>query len=206
VDESKKAQATQFWTWFVQENARFRELEVPQKEDLLNELLSALHAYNDQLYFEIGRDDDDRGRELVITAEGNAEHFDAVQALVADAPSIPGWRITAFKPPMGFAFGTRYEDVELDPAACWFLPLVNQNDPKLFGLQLGVPGYDPAKIEQLENAAYIIIDTALGELIAARDVHHIEVCELPADPDADGFLELPELPEYLEWRRRQNDA
>ena len=194
-----------FWNWFVTAQDRFRDVDVPEREQLLDELLEHLHGYCDGLYFEVGGMPG-AVSELVITAEGNADYFGAVQDLVAAAPAIAGWRFIAFRPPMGFTFSTRYEDVTIDPAASWFLPLVHDADPTSLGLRLAVPDYDESEKEAFTNAAFIVIDTALGELIAARDVHHIEVCEIPDDPEGEGFIELPELTTYLDWRGRRSDA
>jgi hypothetical protein len=58
----------------------------------------------------------------------------------------------------------------------------------------------------LLNAAYIVIDTGLGELMTARDVHNIDVRALPEDAAGEGFIELRELRTYLDWRRRQVEA
>jgi hypothetical protein len=128
----------QFRAWFVKESIRFREQDELESGAVANALLQRLHSYHDQLFFEVGRDVDGVN-ERVIAAGGDSDHFDAAHALVEAAAAISGWRITALKPPMGFLFVERYEDVELDPSACWFLPLESQHDPRLLGLQIGVP-------------------------------------------------------------------
>jgi len=46
-----------------------------------------------------------------------------------------------------------------------------------------------------------MLDTALGEKAAATDVDLVEVCDVPADPDDEGFLPFAELGSYLAWRK-----
>jgi hypothetical protein len=98
-----KSTPADFWNWFAVAQERFRSVQVPEKEQLLDELLARLHDYCDALYFEIGGTPGDVS-ELVITAEGDARYFGAVQDLIEAAPSITGWRFVAFRPPMGFQF------------------------------------------------------------------------------------------------------
>jgi len=52
------------------------------------------------------------------------------------------------------------------------------------------------------NAVLMILDTALGERSAARDIQYTEVSELPPHPESLGYIELPELPDYIAWRKR----
>jgi len=89
--------------------------------------------------------------------------------------------------------------VRIVPAHCWFLPLVNRDDPTRFGLVIAVPRYDPARAEAFLAAARLVLEYGLGEE-AARSIRHLELCELPIDPDAEGYLELTDLPQYLAWR------
>ena len=83
-----------FWEWFKQNEGRFRDVEVPEKERLLDDLLDALHDYCPQLWFETGRAEDGCN-ELIISAEGDTSYFSAVRTLIAVAPTISGWRFIA---------------------------------------------------------------------------------------------------------------
>jgi hypothetical protein len=38
-----------FWSWFLSAEQRYRRLEVPEKEALLDELQRHLHKFSDQL-------------------------------------------------------------------------------------------------------------------------------------------------------------
>lgn len=181
-----------FWSWFERNEARFRDIEVPEKEQLLDELLDALHEYCPHLWFETGRAEDGHN-ELIISAEGDVRHFSAVRTLVATAPSIPGWRFIAFKPGSGFDFVTDYEDITFSPEAAWFMPLRSASDPTGLGVRVGYAHYDAAREQAFLTGTFIMLECAIGELALAEQVQYIEVTALPSSPESTGYLPLPEL-------------
>ena len=73
--------AAAFWSWFVSSEHLYRDVEVPEKEHLLDALLERLHDFCAQLWFEVGGGPTG-SRELVITAEGKVEAFPALLELV----------------------------------------------------------------------------------------------------------------------------
>jgi len=199
------SRATRFWSWFSSNERRYRDLDVPEKEQLLDELLEQLHAFDRNLWFEIGGGSDGP-RELVITAEGNLSAFPALRELCRSAPSIPEWTVVSFKQPQGFDFTTEYEDITVAPAATWFLPLDSQQQPELLGLRLAFAHFETSRQRQFLAAAYVMLEAGLGELTAAEHITHVEVCLAPSSPESEGYRVLPELPEYLAQRRACADA
>jgi hypothetical protein len=181
-----------FWAWFQRNEARFRDVEVPEKEQLLDELLCALHDYCSHIWFETGRADDGCN-ELIISAEGDTHYFSAVRTLIATAPLIPGWRFVPFKPGSGFDFETCYEGITFSPKAAWFLPLRSSSDPSALGIRVGYAHYDQAMDQTFRTGTFIMLECALGELALAEQVKHIEVGALPSSPESSGYSPLPEL-------------
>ncbi len=190
------ADPSHFWHWFRKHEGRFRNLDVPEREDLLDELLAELHAFCDELFFEVGGRPGEQC-ELIISAEGVLEVFPQVRRLVAAAPDLPGWTVTAFKPPMGFDFGIKYEGITLAPEASWFLPLRSSSDPDALGLRIGYAHFDPDRADTFLAATYLMLDAGIGELAFAEKVQHVEVARLPTNPEAEGYIELSRLPEHL---------
>lgn len=175
------------------------------EEAALDEIQERLHAYCEHLWFEVG------GApvgpmEFIISAEGNDQYFSNVKELVDAAPQISGWSIIAFKPPHGFDFVTTYEGVKLDPKICWFLPLTSTRESGRVALRVGVPGFDPSIKETIESGLYIVADAGLGELVTGQRIAFIEACEVPADPEQDGYIRLSELGDYIAWMSRQTDV
>lgn len=191
-----------FWAWFVANSDRFRTMETPAKEGLLDEIVEKLHTIDDRLYFEVS-EPQEGGNELVITAEGDRELFPLVDKMVALAPRLKGWKFTALRPAMGFGFAVEYSGVKLDPDELWFLPLTAGDDEEHLGLRIGIPRLSPKSTQAAVNAAWILLDTALGERRTAETIAHVEVARLPWNPEEAGYIALVELPDYLQWRESE---
>lgn len=190
-----------FWDWFLAHASELAGLS-KQDEPLWDLTLEQLQRVDPRLWFELS-ETGTLPREFVITAEGDIDAFPIVEALFNRAPSIDGWVFVALKAAMGFDFKTVYEGVHLDPRRMWFLPLESPSRPNDLGLRIGVPdlgGIDPAAAK---SALLMILDTGLGERSAAVDIQHVEICELPHDPEGEEFIELPELAAYIAWRKRR---
>ena len=193
--------AEQFWTWVVANAETLRDV-CDRDAPILDELLEQLHAYRPGLYFELGGTPGET-TELIISAEGVAERFDAVRELVAAAPALDGWEFIAFKPAHGFTFVTEHGRARIDAARSWFLPMESAARPDQLGLRLAVDDYTAEVHEDFLFAAFIVLDVGLGELSAARDIQHVAVGRTPADPAAEGYIALPELPSYIRWRAQR---
>jgi hypothetical protein len=194
-----------FWTWFIKNERRYRNLEMPENEQLFEELLFALQDYSTGLWFEIGAHPDGL-LELVISAEGDARYFPDVRALISAAPTLEGWEFTAFKQPQGFELTTEYEGVTIVPSESWFLPLVSREDPQALGLRIAVPDFNELLEETFVSACFIVLDTGLGELQVAEHIRHVEVCGVPTSPESRGFFKLNELGSFLKWRESRADV
>jgi hypothetical protein len=197
--------ADAFWRWFSENQRRFRNVEVPEKEALLDEIQDHLHAYCDGLFFEVGGMPGET-TELIVTAEAKKAFFPAVSALISRAPRLEGWSFIAFKPPQGFGFVTRSGRAEIDPRACWFLPLASKQAPDVVGIRIGCPSFDPLARKDFDFAAWIAVLTILGELRLADEVAHVDVTTLPQAPESEGFIELSELARYLDWWKRERQG
>jgi hypothetical protein len=190
-----------FWQWFEDHQADFEAL-TDTSDPFWDGAVKQLKRIDRRLWFEMSRPDGG-DREFIITAEGHVEVFPLVETIVARAPRLPGWRFIPLKPPMGFDFVTTYEGIRFDPHAMWFLHLESSSRLDDFGIRVGVPNFTRAIERQASNAVAVILDAALGERSAALDIQHVEVSTLPENPQAAGYVELHELPRYLEWRKRK---
>jgi hypothetical protein len=190
-----------FWKWSQSHISNIESISNSQ-DPFWDAVLDQLQRINKNLWFELSRPDTD-DRELVLTVEGRTELFSLVEEIITQAPQIPGWKFIALKPPSGFGFRTNYEGILLDPRTMWFLPLENISRPGDLGLRIAVPDFDVENESQIQNAVSVVLDTGLGEKEAALRIQRIEVCPVPEYPEREGYIELTELPKYLEWIRNR---
>ena len=190
-----------FWKWFRAREPELRSIK-GQNDPLWDLALEQLHAVDGRLWIEMSQPGD-AVREFIVTAQGKVEAFDIAEALVAAAPGLPKWRMIPLKPAMGFDFKTDYEGLVLDSREMWFLPLESSSQPASLGVRIGIDGLATERNSDALNAVLMMLDTGLGERIAAADIQHVEVTSLPSNPESLGYIELPELAEYLAWRKRK---
>lgn len=195
--------AEEFWNWFKKNEEKYVALyeENDETRDFLADLfLEKLQEFSQGLYFKIGGFPGER-QQLIITAEGNRDYFDKVEELVSAAPPLRNWEIIPFKPALEGDFIVEYEGIEIDSSEMWFLPLQNNDNPKLFGLILGIPHYDPEERDRYLGAVYQLLDTLIGERTTTEDIHFMDLDILPDDPEADGYMRLSELKRYIDWHK-----
>jgi hypothetical protein len=188
-----------FWKWFTDHESEFRSLSKPD-EPFWDLALEKIKTVDERLWFELSAAGS-TVREFVVTAEGHVEAFPVVEELVDLAPKIVGWVFVALKPPLGFTFTTRYEGTLFEPSHMWFLPLESPSRPQDFSIRVGIQGLDSMDKTTAHNALLVILDTGLGERAAALDIQYTEVSELPPNPESFGYIELPELSNYIAWRK-----
>jgi len=184
----------EFWNWFIENRAQFDEFE-PSQESVLDSLHDQLHQYHESLVFELSQPQEGI-RELVISADGLAEVFPAVQRLCDAAPPVPGWKVTAFRPRMSFA-GLRvtFDDRDFDPNEIWFHPVSKDG---AFDLILYVPTFPEEERSVVVDGCYILLDMALGERDVVTGIRSLDHRPLPPDPEAEGLLPFRELPEVFD--------
>jgi hypothetical protein len=103
---------------------------------------------------------------------------------------------------MGFEFTSRYEDMLFEPSRMWFLPTSSASDPQAIGICIGIEGLESMDRALAHAAVLKVLDTGIGERSAALDIQQTEVSELPPDPESHGYIELPELADYIAWKKR----
>jgi len=192
-----------FWKWFAANQTSYLHLDEKEHDEieyLLNELLQQLHVYCDKLVFQIGGNEP-TVKELIISAEGNADYFETVEKLVYMAPKLTKWKFIALAPATRLVQAIEYDGLEIDPCQVWFAPIETREEPHLLGVCIYIDGFNEEEAQRYYNAAYVILESVLGERSTALDVHYMEVCPPPANPDKEELFLVETLPAYIEMRR-----
>ena len=192
-----------FWDWFkVNESKYFFLNQIDsdyEREQLLDDLLSHIHEYCDQLFFEVGGYPDEK-QDLIITAEGDARFFNEVEALVEHAPELEYWNVIAFKP-IREDLTTEYKSIVLDPKLMYFIPLNNKSDPNKVGLRVYTENYNASIQNDFLFATYLVLDNILGERSSVLDIGYVEIESLSAVDSREDLIELTQLLRYLKWKK-----
>lgn len=181
----------QFWRWFEKNEDMLFDFERDQ-DRIFDKLASQLNRVNPHLSFEFGPAKGGK-RELVISASGIKDAFEATLALLRAAPSMERWQITAFRPRRWPLNTIYFKDKEVDPKNVRFTLL--QKGSKV-GIRLYIPGFVSQEIVWKE-IAYLLLDEALGEFDVETKVGLIDVRTLEADSQFTQFP-LEELPQHFD--------
>jgi hypothetical protein len=178
----------EFAEWFAKEGKRLERLDPGKAAD---EIAVRLAEVDPRLGVEAG--DGEHGRELILSAFGDATLFQVVDDLCSELRA-PGWTIVALKPPRGFAFTLDAGGASIDASSLLFDPLESPSRSGELGIRL-LAGPDTA--DAVRELASLIVETGVGERAAAR-IKHLDVAVASA-ADAGRALKIAELGEYLEW-------
>jgi hypothetical protein len=179
-----------FWSWFVANSDRIHRFESDQNR-VFADLAQAFERYSgkrDALVFAIGKEENGV-RDFVVSADGISSRFSAVKRLVAAAPSMPAWTVTAFRQPEALG-SVNFRGMTLSTDAIWYR--VDGRGAKT-DLTLFVPGLTAENKHEVMGAAFILLDALLGEYVTETRVGAIEAVPLPPDPQARGLAHLPTL-------------
>ena len=69
-----------------------------KREGILNKLLTNLHAFNSNLYFELTAPSKHGNGEFIISAYGDKAYFKDADELINSAPNVSGWEFKSLIP------------------------------------------------------------------------------------------------------------
>lgn len=187
--------ARSFWTWFVEAEPEFRGLE------WIEEIYTELSSRWPRIGVELAAPEEASRREIVLTAFGDRSLFPAVMALKKLAPYLSAWKVVAFQQPKGFGSTHRREGLVFETCDMWFCPTGPGGDPSRGLGVLVFAEFEPEDKKIALSAVWSILESALGELCVAEEIHNVDVAPYPDDLHEQ--LPLHDLPDYLAWHRKR---
>lgn len=182
-----------FWNWFEKNLEVLNSFE-PGMDAVLDALSENLNVYNPSLAFEISQPNQDGNREFIISAEGVIDEFKSVIDLYESRPALDGWEIIPFRPRIPLEYSVSYSGLKLDPKDLW---IYWREDEGNFDLIVYFPNYDEQQRNTFVEAAYILLDMAIGEYYVAAGIRYIDHQLLPANPEQEGLFPFKSLPEIF---------
>lgn len=193
-----------FWNWFLQNEKDFFSV-VKKQENIQNGFFSKLSPKLAELregfYFLTGMLDD-HTVELILTADSNIKNIAFVEDLVAAAPSIPGWKITALKPALTIdSTNISMDGYEYNKNNLKFYYTEHENYPDVIDLTIVYDNYNDENKDNNINGIYIFLDNYLGEL---DFVNNIDIIKVTGPKDATKVLiPIEKLKDFLNWRQKE---
>ncbi len=205
-----------FWNWFTAHSetlTMLNDIDEAQRNRLLDEMQQQLTAYCDGLTCEVG-EQTTNGRTLTISAEGDFDLFRYVVELVDNAPDVDWWQFIAFKQPKGKNLRVFFDKYRYETSKMAFIQLECEEQPEIIGLRVALPDLPPNYHPQPENEAdddrlvgvYVTLEALLGEFDCTTLIGYVDICPMPKEPFKAGFRPLDDLPEFVEWFKRQHDS
>jgi hypothetical protein len=176
----------EFWNWFVQHEADLFAFEA-DFENIFDQISTELKKVDSDLTFEFGPSE--TKREFVVSAGGIKRAFPAVVSLVAAAPVLERWKVTAFRPRRSPPNIVELQGRRVDPREVQFSLLDNGRNA---GVCLFIPGFREDDLE-LKQIGYLSLDEALGEDDVETRLGLIQMLspQTPIDGERHPFSDLP---------------
>lgn len=196
--------ASGFWEWFA---ANRDTIASNMRSSDQNTILKTLGEVDERLQrvapgasFLYGHVDGEN--EFVATAGGVRDAIPSVQALIESAPTIAGWKFTAFRPPSGNGARITMEDLTLVVSDVTFQGF-NLGEVGL-GITLYPEGMTEDRRSLYQRAAITLMDHTIGEYDAMVLIDSLCVDPLSDLPERSKTTPLSELREFLHEVRGLN--
>lgn len=181
--------AAPFWKWFTDHAT---ELHANQDLRVVMESISAeLKKVYPGVFAEIGKQGDELM--LVISADGIKDLFPQVQEVYAARPTVPGWKIVAFRQ-RDASFAIEMGGKKIEPKTVKFVGTPGEGK---LDIEVYLPGFKEDD-EELKKIGFIILDHMIGEYDMETKIGGIGFAALDAAPAAAKPLtELPAMVDTL---------
>lgn len=193
-----------FWDWFEYNNQKFYRLvkhRGPINKVFLHPLSEKLNQLKSGFWFLVGMDGDNNA-ELIITADGVIKNIPFAEDLVAQAPQMDNWKITALKQATDIKnVCIKLEDYIFDKHKMQFYPNIHHHMPDEIDITIIHQDYTEGNKASITKGVFLALDHFLGELNSATTLDHVTIIH-PKDA-LNEFIPLERLKSYLVWREKE---
>lgn len=204
-----------FWNWVQYNEATLRNLinEKPKIQKLfLYWLDKNLHYYSEGLEcIIIFPKRNNKPMQMIISANGNPDYFEAVTKLVEKAPKLKNWQFIPFIQPSsdidemeaGLDKPYVFKDITLKASDIKFEALQFENCKKI-DMIVYLKNYTVhCNNKNLLEVVYIIIQDIIGEKSLFENINFVELAQIP-EQENDELIYLYDLQYYLDEINKKN--
>ena len=183
-----------FWKWFQKNENRLFDV-VSAGETVCDDLQRRMTAVDPNLTFLFGPVGDDGRREFIISADGRAASFPAVEALHAVAPSLPRWTWVKYRPRLALGGHMTLGERKYPDSGITYK--MYEDDGKV-GLEIFMVGLTEEDRKFHQEIGFLFLDHVLGEHDVETRVGFIEFIAA-SDERAKDASPLSDLPAQFDW-------
>jgi hypothetical protein len=192
-----------FWNWFQKNEKTF--FKISQSGENIDKFHSPLSQKLNELrdgYFFLSGMLNEQTAELIITADGNIKNLVFVEELIADAPTISGWKFTAHKPELDIKNvsismnGYNFSDKTLS-----FYAKEYKNHPDEIDIVIANTDFTEENKDQITVGTQIFLDNFLGEINFATTIDNLTV--ISTNQAEQELIPIEKLKSYLIWREKE---
>ncbi len=199
---------TDFWNWFQQNESTFYpiikdfglDLEVVEY-GFIDPVIDKLNEYKDGIFMLTGMFDETVA-EIIFSADGDVKNIGFIKELVAAAPKMDKWRITALKPANGVAdISLKLEDFEFNKDSIFFYANDNEQYPDLIDLSIVFDEFHEEELDLVTRGIFIFLDHCLGEEKFADVIDEMEI--IPKSKAKKALIPVEKLNDFIAWREKE---
>lgn len=193
-----------FWNWFAERSDYFFDIVKGQNDvakSLVNPVVERLSIIRSGYYVLVGLVEDDLA-ELIITADGDVRVIPFIEKLVASAPKIENWKITALKPPSDLDdFAVNFSQGKLSADTLHFIFKEEKEFPDLLNIDVVHESITDLNRGLFEQGIFIFLENYIGELECLELIDGIKI---KAESEAQGeLISMHKLASFLKWRNKE---
>lgn len=163
----KRNQKELFWDWFSKNSEQFFHFE--RNQFFLFKMLKAeLDKIDYNLVFEFGPINNE-SREFVISADGIKSSFSSVIDLTQAAPSLPKWKIIAFRQPKPVTDVFIYESIKINFDDIYFSHTIANHK-----MSIDLFFKEFSESSEWTSLTFLLIDYLIGEYDAETYISSVE--------------------------------
>lgn len=193
-----------FWIWFDLNKNKFHKVLKEQgniNKEFFDKLGPKLNELKDGFWFLAGMYDKNTA-ELILTADGIIKNIVFVEELVASAPKMNNWKITALKQPSDLnQYSIEMEGYKFDESTMNFYSVDHKHMPDEIDITITHKDLTEENRSVITNGVYLALDNSLGELNSVTTIDNINIIN-PKDALFE-LIPIKKLKSFLIWREKE---
>lgn len=193
-----------FWNWFKQNEKKFYHVVKSQgdiEKDFFDAMAPKLAQLGEGYFFLTGMYDDETA-ELILTPDGAVEKMAMVEDLVHAAPTLQGWRFTAFKPSGDIdGMNIHMQDLVFSKDNIFFYSNDHTEYPDEIDITLVYKDFTPRNEKLIKQGLFIYLDNMLGEWDSVTLLDNVNIVP-PAEAEKE-LVPISKLKDFLVWRQKE---